>query len=67
MLYDYYYLLLHSAVRVGLEFMRLRYTNFAYNKASELSKAEQAFFAEADEKEYLVCYLKENETKKTSK
>ena len=28
--------------------------------------AEQAFFAEADEKEYLVCYLKENETK-TSK
>lgn len=66
LLYDYYYLLLHSAVRVGLEFMRLRYTSFAYNKASELSKAEQAFFAEADEKEYLVCYLKENETK-TSK
>jgi integrase len=63
LLYDYYYLLLHSAIRVGLEVMRVRYTSFEYMKVSELGKEEQQFFIDADVKEFLVCYLKENETK----
>jgi len=63
LLYDYNYLLLHSAVRVGLEFMRLRYTSFEYGKVSELGKEEQRFFKEANETEYLVCNLKQFETK----
>lgn len=63
LLYDYYYLLLHSAVRCGLEFMRLKYTSFEYAKVSELGKEEQSFFKEANETEYLVCYLKQFETK----
>ena len=63
LLHDYYYLLLHSAIRVGLEIMRVRYTSFEYKDVSELGTVEQQFFIDADVKEYLECYLKENETK----
>ena len=63
LLHDYYYFLLHSAIRVGREFMRVRYSSFEYKSTKHLSKAEQNVFAELDENEYLVCYLKEGETK----
>ncbi len=44
LLRDYYYLLLHSAIRVGYEFMRVRYTSFEYKSVSELDKSQQQFF-----------------------
>ncbi len=66
LLRDYYYLLLHSAIRVGYEFMRVRYTSFEYKSVSELDKSQQQFFAEVGMSEYLVCHLRSGETK-TSK
>ena len=63
LLYDYYYLLLHSAIRVGLEIMRVRFNSFEYEQVTALGKVEEKFFSDADVKEYLVCYLKQNETK----
>lgn len=62
LLNDYYYLLLHSAIRVGLEMMRVRYSSFEYKSIKELdSKKQQQFFSDDDE--LLYCYLKEGETK----
>jgi hypothetical protein len=43
--------------------MRVRYTSFEYKNVSELGAVEQQFFIDANVKEYLECYLKENETK----
>ena len=63
LLYDYYFLLLHSAIRVGLEIMRVRFSSFEYEQVTALGKVEEQFFSDADVKEYLVCYLKQNETK----
>ena len=63
LLYDYYYLLLHSGIRVGLEIMRLRFTSFEYMDVNTLGAVERQFFLDADIKEYLECHLKENETK----
>jgi integrase len=63
LLYDYYFLLLHSAIRVGLEIMRVRFSSFEYEQVTALGRVEEQFFSDADVKEYLVCYLKQNETK----